>query len=239
MIIFPAIDIIDGGVVRLYRGDYSTAKSYGVSPEDAARAFARAGATHIHAVDLNGAVCGRAVNAPTVARMIEASGAFVEVGGGIRTLDGIRQYLDCGAKRVILGTVAVRDPDLVARAVALYGDAIAVGVDAADGKVAVRGWKEVTDIDSIAFCRKLAEIGVKTVIYTDIARDGTLGGTNLGVYKELVKLGVPNITASGGISEISEITELKNSGVYAAILGKALYENKIDLSEAIAAAKGE
>lgn len=233
MIIFPAIDILGGKVVRLNKGDYSAAKYYELSAERAATEFVAAGATHIHAVDLDGAKCGKAVNASTVESIIATSGAFVEIGGGIRTEEQIRAYLDAGAKRVILGTAAVTDTGFTRKMIDKFGCRIAVGVDARDGKVAVSGWRNVTDVESVAFCKSLAELGVDTVIYTDIACDGMLNGTNMSVYRELVKIRGLNITASGGISALSELVELKAMGVSAAVLGKALYENKIDLSQAV------
>ena len=237
MLIFPAIDIIGGKVVRLLKGDYGAVKKYRISCAEAAASFAAGGAKHIHAVDLDGAANGKAVNAASVAQIIGAAGCFVEVGGGIRCEKQIESYLAAGAGRVILGTAAVRDFGFTAALAEKYGEKIAVGVDAAEGKVAVSGWKEITDINSIDFCEKLCSAGVKTVIYTDISRDGTLSGTNTDVYRELVGIKGLKITASGGITSIREIEELKNMGVYAAILGKALYENKISLAAAVAAAE--
>ncbi len=233
MYIFPAIDIIGGRVVRLYKGDYSAAKTYDVTVDEAARAFSAQGATHIHAVDLDGAKSGKAENADAVRRIISESGAFVEIGGGIRTEEQIQSYLAAGAGRVILGTIAVRDFDFVVDMVEKYGDGIAVGVDASDGKVAVSGWREVTDIDSVGFCERLVAAGANNIIYTDIACDGALGGTNVGIYERLVGIDGAKITASGGICSLAEISELKRLGAYAAILGKALYENKLDLRAAV------
>lgn len=238
MKIFPAIDIMGGSVVRLLRGDYSAVTEYRKTAEEAALSFVAAGARHIHAVDLDGAKSGKAENAATVKKIIDCSGCFVEVGGGIRSEEQIDRYLRAGAGRVILGTVAVRDFGFLCRAAEKYGDKIAVGVDAADGKVAVGGWLEVTDENAYDFCRRLASVGVKTVIYTDISRDGTLCGSNIAAYEKLVAIGGLEITASGGISSVEEIKTLKKTGVSAAILGKALYEGKIDLRAAIAAAEG-
>lgn len=233
MYIFPAIDIIGGKVVRLLKGDYSTAKTYDVTADGAARSFFAQGATHIHVVDLDGAKSGRAENADAVRRIISASGTFAEVGGGIRTEAQIQSYLDAGAGRVILGTVAVRDFGFVAEMAKKYVGKIAVGVDAADGKVAVSGWREITDIDSVEFCERLAAAGVSDIIYTDIACDGALGGTDIGIYERLVGIDGVRVTASGGICSLDEIAALKKLGVYAAILGKALYENKLDLRAAV------
>ena len=233
MKIFPAIDIIDGKVVRLCKGDYSSAKNYALTPLEAAEQFYGQGATNLHVVDLDGAKSGRADNAKTIEEIVSKCGMFVEVGGGIRTFDQIKKYLDCGVGRVILGTVAVRNFDFVKNAIAKFGAAVCVGVDALNGKVAVSGWEEVTEVNSLDFCKQLKNIGVENVIYTDISKDGLLKGTNLEIYEVLCQTEYPKITASGGISDIKEVEKLKNMGIYGAILGKALYEDKIDLSSAI------
>ncbi len=238
MYVYPAIDIIGGKVVRLLRGDYSSAKNYSLTPLDAAAEFISCGAPHIHAVDLDGAKSGRAENAETVKDII-SSGASVEIGGGIRSESQIEDYLSAGAERVVLGTVAVRDFSFVKLAVRKYGKKIAVGVDAADGKVAISGWREITDIDSFSFCKRLADEGVESVIYTDISRDGALSGTNLKAYEKLLKISGLKITASGGITYLEEIRALKDMGVYAAVLGKALYEGKLSLKEAVLVAEGK
>lgn len=237
MKIFPAIDIIDGKVVRLCKGNYSEVKKYELTPLEAAAQFYSQGAKNLHVVDLDGAKSGRADNAKTIERIVSECGMFVEVGGGIRTFDQIKKYLDCGISRVILGTVAVKDFDFVKKAVARFGEGVCVGVDALNGKVAVSGWEEVTEIDSLEFCRELKNIGVQNVIYTDISKDGMLNGTNLEIYDVLCQTEYPKITASGGISDIKELEKLKKMGIYGAILGKALYENKIDLSSAIKVAE--
>lgn len=237
MIIYPAIDIIGGGVVRLLRGDYGRIKKYSVTPEEAAVSFKQSGATHLHAVDLDGAKSGTAENAPSVREIIRSTEMFVEIGGGIRTEKQIEEYLGSGAGRVILGTIAVHDPDFLKLAVRKFGNKIAVGVDASRGRVAISGWREVTDINSFDFCKRLADEGVESVIYTDISRDGALSGTNLSAYEELVKIKGLKITASGGITYPEEIKALKEMGVHAAILGKALYENKLSLKEALVLAE--
>lgn len=236
MYIFPAIDIIDGKVVRLCEGDYSRAKNYSVTPLEAALKFAESGANHLHVVDLDGAKSGKADNAKTIEAVVTKCGMFVEVGGGIRTFNQIQKYLDCGVHRVILGTIAVKDFDFVVKAVDKFGEAIAVGVDAKDNFVAVNGWRDITKINSLEFCRKLKDNGVANVIYTDISKDGMLNGTNLEIYNVLCQTYYPKITASGGITSVDEIEKLKNMGIYGAILGKALYENKIDLKKAISIA---
>ncbi len=237
MLIFPAIDIIGGKVVRLCEGDYGKVKTYSISPLEAALKFAVDGATHLHVVDLDGAKSGKADNARTIENIVSKCRMYVEVGGGIRTFDQIQKYLDCGVRRVILGTIAVSDFNFVVNAVEKFGEAIAVGVDAKDNYVAVNGWREVTEIDSLEFCKKLKNVGVANVIYTDISKDGMLSGTNLEIYNVLCQTYYPKITASGGITNEFEIEKLKNMGIYGAILGKALYENKIDLKRAIAKAE--
>lgn len=236
MLIFPAIDIIDGKVVRLSEGDYDRTKIYSVPPLEAAKNFADSGATHLHVVDLDGAKSGKADNAKTIEEIVSKCNMFVEVGGGIRSFDQIQKYLDCGVKRIILGTIAARDFEFVIKAIDKFGDAIAVGVDAKDNHVAVNGWRAITQIDSLKFCKRLKEIGVSNVIYTDISRDGMMKGTNLEIYNVLCQTYYPKITASGGITSESEIEKLRKIGIYGAILGKALYENKIDLKKAISLA---
>ena len=239
MYVFPAIDLIDGKVVRLSKGDYASAKQYSVSPLEAAERFSLDGATHLHVVDLDGAKSGKADNASTIENIVKKCGMFVEVGGGIRTFDQIQKYLDYGVKRVILGTIAVKDFSFVEKAVEKFGEAIAVGVDAKDCKVAVNGWIESTEINSLEFCKKLKNIGVYNTIYTDISKDGMLNGTNMQIYEVLCQTEYNKITASGGISDIDEVVRLKNMGIYGVILGKALYEGKIDLKAAVGAAEGK
>ncbi|MGN0814181.1 MAG: 1-(5-phosphoribosyl)-5-[(5-phosphoribosylamino)methylideneamino]imidazole-4-carboxamide isomerase [Candidatus Coproplasma sp.] len=233
MLIFPAIDIIDGKVVRLTQGDYGKVKNYEITPMQAAQSFKEQGASCMHVVDLDGAKSGKADNAKTIESIVKNYDMFVEVGGGIRSSEQIERYLDCGVKRVILGTAAIKDFDFVCKSVEKFGGAISVGVDALNGKVAVNGWKEVTGIDSVDFCRKLEKAGVEHIIYTDISRDGGLKGTNLDIYKVLCQTLLLKITASGGITYLNELAELKKMGVYGAILGKALYEEKLDLKQAI------
>lgn len=233
MKIFPAIDIIDGKVVRLTEGDYSKKTSYSVTPLQAAQDFFNQGARNLHVVDLDGAKSGFADNAKTIEKIVSDCKMFVEVGGGIRCEEQIKKYLDCGVNRIILGTVAVKDFSFVEKMASKYGEKITVGVDACGRKVAVNGWKEVTSIDSVQFCKQLAKIGINNVIYTDISRDGALKGTNLEIYEVLCQIELLKITASGGITYLEEIEKLKKMNVYAAILGKALYENKLPLDKAI------
>ena len=235
MEILPAIDLRGGQVVRLFQGDYDQMTVYGQDPCAQSRAFAQAGARNLHLVDLDGAKDGTLANFATIRAILEQGGLFVEVGGGIRTEERICRYLELGVGRVILGTIAVQDFDFTARMAKKYGDKIAVGVDARDGWVAINGWKENSREKGPDFCRRLRDAGVKTVIYTDISRDGAEQGTNLELYRQLTELEGLQIIASGGISFESELTELDKMGVYGAILGKALYTGKLDLARAIQA----
>ena len=234
MQIFPAIDLRGGQVVRLYQGDYDRETVYAADPCAVARSFLAAGARYLHVVDLDGAKDGTLANFDTIASIVKQGGLYIEVGGGIRTEDRIRRYLDLGVGRCILGTIAVRDFDFTARMARTYGDRIAVGVDARDGYVAVSGWKELSAERGVDFCRRLRDAGVKTVIYTDISRDGAEAGTNLDLYRELSEIQGLDITASGGVSSIEELKELQRIGTRAAILGKALYTGRLDLKTVIA-----
>ena len=233
MQIFPAIDLSGGQVVRLYQGDYDKMTVYGADPCAVARDFIAAGAKYLHVVDLDGAKDGTLANFESIAAIAKQGGLYIEVGGGIRTEERIRQYLDLGVSRCILGTIAVKDFDFTARMAQKYGDAIAVGVDARDGYVAINGWKELSTETGIEFCRRLRDAGVKTVIYTDISRDGAEKGTNLELYHQLAEIEGLNITASGGVSSIEELKELQRTGTHAAILGKALYTGRLDLKTVI------
>lgn len=233
MKIFPAIDLRGGKAVRLYQGDYDQMTVYHDDPVGVARQFKEAGASNLHVVDLDGARDGQLVNFRTIRSIVEEGGLFVEVGGGIRDEERIRQYLDLGVGRVILGTVAVTNVPFLREMVKKYGERIAVGVDARDGMVAINGWKTVTDVESYAFCEQLRDMGVKCVIYTDISRDGGLKGTNMEVYEKLCTIEGLEITASGGISFLWEIEKLRNIA-HSAILGKAIYTGALDLKQAIA-----
>lgn len=232
MKIFPAIDLRNGKAVRLYQGDYDQMTVYSDSPVEVAKSFKDKGASCLHLVDLDGAKDGMLVNFATIKEIVEEVDMYVEVGGGIRDEDRIRQYLELGVGRVILGTIAVKEPEFLEAMVSKYGEKIAVGVDARDGFVAINGWKEITDKESFEFCRYLRDIGVKTVIYTDISRDGGLEGTNMEAYKKLQEIEGLEVTASGGISFEEEITALKDVAA-AAILGKAIYSGKLDLERAV------
>ena len=229
MQIFPAIDLRGGQVVRLYQGDYDQETVYAADPCAVARDFLAAGARYLHVVDLDGARDGPLANFETIAALVRQGGLYIEVGGGIRTEERIRRYLDLGVGRCILGTIAVKDFAFTERMAQKYGDRIAVGVDARDGFVAVSGWKELSEERGVDFCRRLRDAGVKTVIYTDISRDGAEQGTNLDLYRELAGIEGLDITASGGVSSIEELRELQTIGTKAAILGKALYTGWLDL----------
>ena len=235
MFIFPAIDLIEGCAVRLVRGDYAQKTVYSDNPAAVAQSFAKAGAEFLHLVDLEGAKDGTTPNLETIRDIVAKSGLKTEVGGGIRSEETIQKYLDAGVYRVILGTAAITQPDFLENMVAKYGEKIAVGVDARDGYVAIHGWKDVSAEPGVAFCQRLAEAGCKAIIYTDIACDGAMKGTNLALYRQLAKE-VPGvaITASGGISSEKELLELEEMGTAAAILGKSLYTGALDLGRCVA-----
>lgn len=233
MKIFPAIDLKDGKVVRLTQGDYNKVDVFGLNPLDIALKFQKQGAKYLHVVDLDGAKDGQLSNYYSVKNIVENTDLFIEVGGGIRNADRIVKYLGIGVNRVILGTAAVRDFAFLEKAILRYGDKIALGVDAKDGYVAVEGWLEKTEINGLEFCKRARDVGLKTVIYTDIETDGAMKGTNLDVFTELRKIKGLDIVASGGVTSIDEIGKLKEIGVSGVIIGKAIYLGAIDLSEAI------
>ena len=233
MKIFPAIDLIDGCAVRLVRGDYAQKTVYSEHPADVALQFRDAGAEYIHLVDLNGAKDGTSPNFATVRDIVRTSGLKAEIGGGIRSEETILRYLDAGVMRVILGTAAVADPEFLGKMVQKYGEHIAVGVDIKDGFVAVKGWTELSEKTCEGFCGELAELGVKTVICTDVSRDGMLGGTNTELYRTLSSQFPMDFIASGGVSTLEDISPLRDMGLAGAIIGKAYYTGAIDLKQAI------
>ncbi len=237
MILFPAIDLYEQKAVRLYKGDYRQMKIYNEDPLAVARDFTAAGMTHIHLVDLEGAKDGTTPNLSVVERIAKNTPLFIEVGGGIRSMDTVERYLSSGVERVILGTAAVKDPAFLERALAAYGDKIAVGVDLRDGLVAIRGWQETAPYTGFAFCRRMQECGVKNIICTDISKDGAMSGTNLPLYRELSEKFSLDITASGGVSSLADIKALAGLSLYGAIIGRAYYEGAFSLSEAKEAAK--
>lgn len=234
MKIFPAIDLRSGKVVRLTEGDYGQMKTYGDSPVETAKMFEAMGAKHLHVVDLDSAKDGGDANFDIICQIAKETNLFVQTGGGIRSEEKIKKYVDEGIDRLILGTAAINNFPFLCEMVNKYGRHIAVGVDAKDGFVAVNGWLEVTKVNSFDFCKKLADNGVETVIYTDISKDGKLSGTNVDAYRELKKIKNLNVIASGGISSMKDIRELCEFDCYGAIIGKAIYENRIDLKEVLA-----
>ncbi len=237
MNIFPAVDIYGGKVVRLLHGDYDKMTVYSDSPLDVAREFERAGAKFIHMVDLEGAKTGGVPNLEAVADVARKTGLFVEIGGGIRSLDVVDSYIEAGVGRVIIGTAAVRDEPFLIAALEKYGDKIAVGADVKDGRIAIKGWLETSEYTLDDFLSRMLTLGVKTVICTDISKDGAMAGTNLELYKRLSQKYPINIVASGGVSSISDVFALKDMGLYAAIIGKAYYTGAIKLEEALEAVK--
>ena len=238
MELFPAIDLIGGCAVRLVMGDYTQKTVYSDNPAEVAKSFAAAGAKYLHVVDLEGAKDGGTPNLETIQNIVENGGLLVEVGGGIRSEEVIQKYLDAGVFRVILGTAAVQNPAFLEEMVQKYGEKIAVGVDIKDGMVAIKGWTEVSAESCFDFCEKLQKIGVKTIICTDISKDGLLSGTNLELYKELSEKFSVDIVASGGVTTLDDVKKLAEMGMYGAILGKALYTGNIDLKAAVELTKG-
>ena len=237
MNIFPAIDIIDGKAVRLFKGDYSRKTVYNNSPLEVAKSFEKAGASYLHLVDLDGAKSGDTPNYEIIKSIAQSTSLKIEIGGGIRSEEVIKRYLDAGVMRVILGTVAIENPEFTKEMTAKYGDAIAVGIDISGGFVATRGWTDITKVNCDEMFANMEKIGVKTVICTDISKDGAMMGTNLELYKDLKYKYNIDIVASGGVSSMEDITALKAMDLYGAILGKALYEGAVDLTKAIEVAK--
>lgn len=237
MIIFPAIDLYDKKAVRLLKGDYNNMTVYSDNPIEIARDFERQGAKHIHMVDLEGAKDGTTPNIDIVLQIANETSLFTEIGGGIRSMDTVKKYLDAGVDRVILGTAAVNDEEFLKEAVGIYGERIAVGADVKDGYIAIKGWLEKSEITLDNFFEKMQNLGVKTIICTDISKDGAMRGTNLQMYRDLSKKYSVDITASGGVSSLDDVKELRSMELYAAIIGKAYYTGAIDLAEAVEVAK--
>ena len=233
MRIFPAIDIQNRQCVRLYKGDFSTAQQVAADPLETARAFRAAGADWIHMVDLDGAKSGRRVNADIFEQVAKDSGLKVELGGGIRDMETLAAYFEAGISRCILGSAALKKPELVREAVAAFGSRIAVGIDAVDGMVATEGWLDVSEVPYIELARRMEDMGVRTLIFTDISRDGTLEGPNAEQLAALSEAVSCNVIASGGIRELSHITQLRDMRLYGAICGKSLYSGTLDLGEAV------
>ncbi len=237
MYIFPAIDLYEGKAVRLYKGDYAQMTVYSEDPVSVARDFAAQGARFIHLVDLEGAKNGTTPNLETVRAIVKATDLFAEVGGGVRSMETIETYLDAGVRRVILGTAAVTDEDFLYRATRAFGERVAVGADVKDGKIAIRGWTETSDLSPDAFCRRMQQLGVETVICTDVSKDGAMMGANHALYRMLCDEFDMQFIASGGVSSIEDVRRLSELGLYGAIIGKAYYTGAISLSEAIEVAQ--
>lgn len=237
MLIFPAIDLYDKKAVRLFKGDYNQMTVYSENPLEVAKGFKAAGAEYIHMVDLEGAKDGTTPNFDIVASVAKESGLKVEIGGGIRNEETVKKYIDAGVMRVILGTAALNDREFLESVCKKYGDKIAVGADLKDGQVAVKGWLETSNVSGMDFLAQMESLGVKTVICTDISRDGAMRGTNRELYKELSEKFSMDIVASGGVSTIEDIKALREMNLYGAIVGKAIYTGDIDLREAIEVAK--
>ena len=233
MVIYPAIDLYGGKAVRLYKGDYAQMTVYSDHPEEVAKAFAAAGATRIHLVDLEGAKKGKPANLEVIRKILLQTHLFAEVGGGIRNMETIGEYLSIGVDRVILGTAAVTDPEFLEAALEKYGERIAVGVDIQDGFVAIKGWTEKSEVTADAFFEKMQRMGVRTVICTDISRDGAMKGTNRQLYRELSRKYTIDLIASGGVSTLEDVKALAEMDLHGAIIGKAYYIGAIDLKEAI------
>lgn len=237
MNIFPAIDLFGGKAVRLYKGDYNQMTVYSDNPVEIAKDFTSQGASYMHLVDLEGAKSGDTPNLETVEKLVNSTNLFTEVGGGIRSMEVIDRYISVGVKRVILGTAAVKDREFLLKAVEKYGDKIAVGVDIKDGFVAIKGWTEKSMIEAFEFCKDMQSIGVKTIISTDISKDGAMQGANHELYKRLQESLDMQIIASGGVSSIDDVKKLREIDLYGAIIGKAYYVKAISLREAIKVAR--
>ena len=237
MKIFPAIDLFGGKAVRLFKGEYDKLTVYSDTPLSVARDFLNEGCEYMHIVDLEGAKDGTTPNLELIKTLVKESGLFCEVGGGIRSLEVVKRYIDAGVERVILGTAAVTDREFLKQALALYGEKIAVGVDLKDGYVAIKGWTQKSSLEGFAFMKELEELGVKTVILTDISKDGAMAGANHALYAAVNKRLSLNVIASGGVSSIEDVKRLRDIGTYGAIVGKAYYVGAIKLSEACEVAK--
>ena len=237
MRIYPAIDIKGGNCVRLFKGRFDDVTVYGDSPAEMAKKWEAQGGEFIHVVDLDGALKGHGVNAEKIKEICDSVSVPVQTGGGIRTMADIGAKLECGISRVIIGTKAVSDSDFVKEAVAKYGDKIVIGIDAKDGKVAVEGWEKTSDHSAVEFAKKMVSLGVKTIVYTDIATDGTLAGPNVEAMREMASAVDADIIASGGIGSLDDILSLKDTGVEGVIVGKALYTDRVDLKEAVEATR--
>lgn len=237
MLIYPAIDLYGGKAVRLFKGDYAQMTVYSDNPSEIAADFAAQGAKRVHIVDLEGARTGETPNLDTVCALKRVSGLFCEVGGGVRSLETIKKYVDAGVDRVILGTAAATDPAFVEMAVAQFGERIAVGADIKDGCVAIKGWTERSALDAFDFCARMENLGVSTLVCTDITKDGAMQGANHALYAQLSRRFGMQLIASGGVSSIDDVKRLRTMNIHGAIIGKAFYTGAISLREAIEVAK--
>ena len=238
MILYPAIDLYQGKAVRLEKGDYSRMTVYDDSPVERALKIRDEGASHLHLVDLEGARTGSTANLSLIERIVSKTGMFIEIGGGIRSMESIRHYLACGVSRIIIGTAAVENEALLHEALDAWGSSIAVGVDLKDGLVAVRGWETKSQWTAVSFLGHLTELGVKTVVCTDISRDGMMAGSNHGLYEKLNRRFPIDMIASGGVSSLEDLRGLKKIGMAGAILGKAYYSGAVSIPDALRAAGG-
>lgn len=237
MIIYPAVDVREGKCVRLTQGEFNKETVYSDNPVEMALRWEKMGAQYLHVVDLDGARTGKAQNIAVISEMAVKMGIPVQLGGGIRTIEMIETILCKGIERVILGTSAVKDPELVKRAVKTFENNVVIGIDAKDGMVAIEGWEQTSEFKAIDFARKMEELGAKTIIYTDISRDGMLSGPNLKAMEEMVKAVKIDIIASGGVGKLDDIKNLKEVGVSGVIVGRALYTGDVDLKQAIEAGR--
>ena len=237
MVIYPAIDLFDGKAVRLFKGDYQQMTIYNDKPAEVALDFRKQGAKSMHLVDLEGAKKGVPTNQDTIKEIVKAFDGFVELGGGIRSMETVKFYLEAGINRVILGTAAVKDPDFLEQAIKQYGEKIAVGVDIKEGYVAINGWLDKSQVSAEDFFQQMTDLGVKTIICTDISRDGAMQGANIELYKSLSENYPIDIIASGGVSSMEDIVALRDMNLHGAIVGKAYYVGAINLEQAILEAK--
>lgn len=237
MKLLPAIDLLGGNCVRLFRGDFDTAHQVADDPLSTARSFQKAGSGWIHMVDLDGARTGDGINRPVILQVAQNTSLKVEVGGGIRSMDAIDTYLQGGVSRVILGSAALEDPALVKKAVEQYGERIAIGIDAKNGQVAARGWLSTSSVDYLTLAKQMENLGVSTIIYTDIAKDGMMLGPNFEQMKALRQAVSCDLVASGGIRSLEDLQQLQDIGIDWAILGKSIYQGAIDLAKALKWAK--
>jgi phosphoribosylformimino-5-aminoimidazole carboxamide ribotide isomerase len=233
LIIFPAIDMKDNKCVRLTQGDFEKVKVYSDNPVDMAVEWEKKGAEFLHLVDLDGAKSEVFINKKTIEEIVDTVNIPVQVGGGIRSEERVEELLSLGVNRVIVGTMAIENKELLKKLVSKYKERILVSIDAKDGKVATRGWKVISNVDSLELCKELEAIGIKTIVYTDIAKDGMLEGPNFQIYQTLIKETGLNIIASGGISSMDDIKQLYSMNIYGGIIGKAFYDNKLDFGEVI------